>query len=290
MSASLALATCAEYPGLSPDDRLLLPALERLGAAPAPVRWDDPARRWGGFDAVVVRSCWDYHHRLPDFLRWLDRLEREGARVLNPLPTLRWNVTKSYLRELAAAGVSVTPTVWVPVGSTATLGQVADEIGAEAVVVKPNVSATAFETWRFDRARATDAEAQFARLVRERDLMVQPFLPAIETDGELSLVFLGGAFSHAVRKRPRPGDFRVQEEHGGTAEAAAASADLVRQAARALAVAPGDPLYARVDGLASDGTLIVTELELVEPMLYFGWDAGAADRMAAALMRRVGAG
>jgi len=290
MSASLALATCAEYPGLSPDDRLLLPALERLGAAPAPVRWDDPARRWGGFDAVVVRSCWDYHHRLPDFLRWLDRLEREGARVLNPLPTLRWNVTKSYLRELAAAGVSVTPTVWVPVGSTATLGQVADEIGAEAVVVKPNVSATAFETWRFDRARATDAEAQFARLVRERDLMVQPFLPAIETDGELSLVFLGGAFSHAVRKRPRPGDFRVQEEHGGTAEAAAASADLVRQAARALAVAPGDPLYARVDGLATDGTLIVTELELVEPMLYFGWDAGAADRMAAALMRRVGAG
>jgi len=290
MSASLALATCAEYPGLSPDDRLLLPALERLGAAPAPVRWDDPARRWGGFDAVVVRSCWDYHHRLPDFLRWLDRLEREGARVLNPLPTLRWNVTKSYLRELAAAGVSVTPTVWVPVGSTATLGQVADEIGAEAVVVKPNVSATAFETWRFDRARATDAEAQFARLVRERDLMVQPFLPAIETDGELSLVFLGGVFSHAVRKRPRPGDFRVQEEHGGTAEAAAASADLVRQAARALAVAPGDPLYARVDGLATDGTLIVTELELVEPMLYFGWDAGAADRMAAALMRRVGAG
>jgi glutathione synthase/RimK-type ligase-like ATP-grasp enzyme len=199
-------------------------------------------------------------------------------------------VTKSYLRELAAAGVAVTPTVWVPVGSTATLGQLADEIGAEAVVVKPNVSATAFETWRFDRARATDAEAQFARLVRERDLMVQPFLPAIETDGELSLVFLDGAFSHAVRKRPRPGDFRVQEEHGGTAEAAVAGADLVRQAARALAVAPGDPLYARVDGLASDGTFVVTELELVEPMLYFGWDAGAADRMAEALLRRLGGG
>ena len=290
MPVSEALATCAEHPGLSPDDRLLLPALERHGARPAPVVWDDPSPRWGGFDAVVVRSCWDYHHRLPEFLRWLDVLERAGARVLNPLATLRWNVTKAYLRELASAGVRVTPTVWVPRGSTVTLRQVADEIGADAVVVKPNVSASGFETWRFDRARATDAEARFAELLRERDLMVQPFLPEIETDGELSLVFLGGAFSHAVRKRPRPGDFRVQEEHGGTAEPAAVGAELVRQAARALAVAPGDPLYARVDGLGLDGVLVVTELELVEPMLYFGWDAGAADRMAAELLTRLGGG
>ena len=290
MPASVALATCAEYPDLSADDRLLLPALERHGATGVVVRWDDPAARWRNFDAVVLRSCWDYHHRLPEFLRWFEVLEREGARVLNPLPTLRWNVTKSYLRELAAAGVAVAPTVWVQMGSTATLRELADAFDAEALVVKPNVSSTAFETWRFDRARAAEGEERFARLVRERDLMVQPFLPAIETDGELSLVFLGGAFSHAVRKRPRPGDFRVQEEHGGTAEPAAVSAHLVRQAAHALAVAPGDPLYARADGLAPDGELVVTELELVEPMLYFGLDAAAVDRLAAELIRRLGGG
>ena len=287
MPASVALATCAEHPDLSPDDRLLLPALERRGMAPVAVRWDDPAARWGGFDAVVVRSCWDYHHRLPEFLRWLDALAPAGARVFNPLPTMRWNVTKSYLRDLAAAGVPVTPSVWVPKGSTRTLRELADEIGADTVVVKPNVSASGFETWRFDSARADDGETRFALLRRERDLLVQPFLPAIETDGELSLVFLEGDFSHAVRKRPRPGEFRVQEEHGGTAVAAEVGLDLVRQAARALALAPGDPLYARVDGLVSGGVLVVTELELVEPMLYFGWDRGAADRMATVLARRL---
>jgi len=287
MSGSLALATCAELPGLSDDDRLLLPALERRGWAAVPVRWDDRTGAWGRFDAVVVRSCWDYHLHLPEFLAWLVALERAGVRVFNPLPTMRWNVTKSYLRELAAAGVPVTPSVWVPMGSTRTLRDLAGEMGADTLVVKPNVSASGFETWRFDPAHAREGEARFARMVRERDLLVQPFIPAITTEGELSLVFLDGAYSHAVRKRPRPGEFRVQEEHGGTAEPAEAGADLVRQAARAAAVAPGRPLYARVDGLVTDGALLVTELELVEPKLYFALDDEAADRMAAAIAGRL---
>ena len=282
--ATIALATCAEHPGLSADDRLLLPALARRGCRAVPALWDDPRQRWQEYDAVVLRSTWDYHHRLEEFLRWVDRLEREARPVFNRVPILRWNVAKTYLRDLEAAGVPVTPTTWVPLGSGATLRELMDAVQSDALVVKPTVSASAFETWRVYRTCSQDNEARFARLVAQRDLMIQPFLPVIETEGESSFVFLAGTFSHAVRKRARPGDFRVQEEHGGTAVREVPAPDLVRQAARALAAAPGATLYARVDGVVLDGTLVVMEVELVEPMLYFGWDAEAPDRFVAGLV------
>lgn len=283
VNASIALVTCAEHPDLTADDRLLLPALERRGCRAVPALWDDPRQRWQEYDAVVLRSTWDYHHRLDEFLDWLDRLEDAGSRTFNGLATLRWNVSKSYLRDLEAARIPVAPTVWVPRGSAATLRELMEAVQSDALVVKPNVSASAFETWRFDRARAKENEARFARLIAERDLLIQPFLPVIETEGELSFVFLAGTFSHAVRKRAKPGDFRVQEEHGGTAEREAVAPELVRQAARALGAAPGPVLYARIDGVVVEGKLVVTELELVEPMLYFAWDGSAATRLAAGI-------
>jgi len=288
VTTSVALVTCAEHPDLSADDRLLVPALERCGCRTEPALWDDPGRRWRHHDAVVLRSTWDYHRRLPEFLQWLDLLERESAPVFNRMPTLRWNINKRYLRDLAEAGIPVTPTVWVPMGSAVTLRDLMESVRSDALVVKPAVSASAFETWRTDRTQADENEARFSRMVANRDMMIQPFLPVFETDGELSLVFLGGTFSHAVRKRPRPGDFRVQEEHGGTAERAEVSGQLVRQAERALSAAPEATLYARVDGVVMDGALVVTELELVEPMLYFGWEASAADRFAEGLLASVG--
>lgn len=290
MGPTIALATCAKFPGLSPDDQPLLAALERRGCRARPRLWDDPAVPWASFDAVVLRSTWDYHEHPAAFAGWLDALERSGAPVFNPVPILRWSMRKTYLRELEAAGIAVTPTLWVPAGSPATLREVLDAVEAEAVVVKPTVSASAFETWRVVRPGADDDAARFARLLAERDVMVQPFLATIETDGELSFVFLAGEFSHAVRKRAKPGDFRVQEEHGGTAEREEPGPGLVAEASRALGAAPGPTLYARVDGAVVDGALVVTELELVEPMLYFGWDAAAADRMAGALATRLAGG
>jgi len=284
----VALVTCADHPDLSADDRLLLPALERRGCRPVAARWDDPRERWMHYDAVVLRSTWDYHRRVGDFLRWLDSLEGLANRLFNRLPTLRWNVNKRYLRDLETAGVPVAPTAWVPRGSPATLRELMDVVQADALVIKPTVSASAFQTWRVERHAAPEHEARFARLLAERDVMIQPFLPVIETEGELSLVFLAGEFSHAVRKRPRAGDFRVQEEHGGTAEREEVSGRLVRQAARALASAPEPALYARVDGVLMDGALVVMELELVEPTLYLGLAAGAPERFAAGLAAAIG--
>jgi glutathione synthase/RimK-type ligase-like ATP-grasp enzyme len=283
VNAPIALVTCAQYPDLTADDTPLVPALERLGLRTVPARWDDPDQRWETYGAVVLRSCWDYHHRFPEFVRWLHRLEDAGARVHNRLPTLRWNMRKTYLRHLEAAGIPVTGTVWATMGSSASLRDIRRSTGWDAVVVKPTVSASAWETWLMESPGVAADEERFARLLRDRDLMVQPFLPSIVTEGEISLVFLAGEFSHAVRKRPKPGDFRVQEEHGGTAEREQATPELVRQAARALDAAPEPPLYARADGVVADGKLVITELELVEPMLYLGWDPSAADRLAAGI-------
>jgi len=246
-------------------------------------RWDDPAQDWAGYAAVVPRSCWDYHQRAAEFERWLDGLERAGARVVNPVPTLRWNMRKTYLRDLGARGVPVVSTVWASQGSAATLRGIADAHGWAEMVVKPVVSASAHETWRAARADLARLEERFGAELAMRDLMVQPFLPGFTREGELSCVFLAGAFSHAVRKRPKPGDFRVQEEHGGSVAPDAAPPDLVRLAASAVAAAPSPPVYARVDTVATDRGPLVTELELIEPALYFGMGRGAAETLAAAL-------
>lgn len=281
--ASIALVTCAEFPELTPDDLVLVSALERRGLKAVPALWDDPEQRWPEYGAVVLRSCWDYHRRAAAFDRWLELLERERARVFNPPATLRWNTRKSYLRDLEAAGIGVIRTVWAPMGSGMTLRRVAESTGWSAMVVKPTISASAFETWLVEREAVADGEKRFARQLRDRDLMIQPYLPSIATEGELSFVFIAGTFTHAVRKRPKPGDFRVQEEHGGSAERASPPPDLVLEAARAPRVAPETPLYARVDGAALDGRLHVTELELIEPTLYFRFEPGAAARLADAL-------
>ena len=286
---AVALVTCAQYPALTPDDLPLAAALERRGLAAVPARWDDLAEPWAAYAAVILRSCWDYHERADEFTRWLDGLEAAGARVRNPVPTLRWNMRKTYLRDLAAAGVPVTETVWVDRGSSASLSDVARTTGWPAMVVKPVVSASGWETWLVERAGVPDDERRFAADLRVRDLMIQPFMPSVLTDGEASLVFIAGRFSHAVRKRAMPGEFRVQEEHGGSVERDAPAPAVVAQAARALAAAPppGTPDYARVDGFLVDGQLVVTELELIEPKLYFGWGDGAAEGFAEVIERQV---
>src|SRR5690242_410608 len=177
----IALATWRGLPALAADDRLLRDALVRRGVDARAVVWDDPGVDWRAFDAIVVRSTWDYHKRIDEFRAWLDRME--GLPLWNPPAVLRWNTHKSYLFELQARGIEIVPTLLVPGGSS--------------FIVKPAVSATAFRTER----HATDA-----------DVLVQSFVPEIVTDGELSFVFLGQEFSHAVRKRAASGEFRVQSD------------------------------------------------------------------------------
>jgi glutathione synthase/RimK-type ligase-like ATP-grasp enzyme len=289
----VALVTYDARPEVTDDDRLLADALSARGVSVDAVPWSDPGARWNAFDAVVVRSCWDYFHRANEFHAWLERLEADGARVHNDVGVLRWNADKTYLRDLEARSVPVIPTRWLDVASPATLGELRRDTGWGEVVVKPTVSGGAHRTWR----SAPDAEAmhdeQLAEMLGAGPVMVQPLVREIEREGEWSLVFFGGAYSHAVLKRPRAGDFRVQSEHGGSLEPAEPAATVIAAAERAIAAIPFGstaPLYARVDGCIVDGRLLLMELEVLEPELFLRCSAQSAGRLADELLARLTTG
>lgn len=275
--------TCAELPALDPDDRPLADALAALGCAVEPCVWDDEDVAWETFDLVLVRSPWDYAERRAAFVRWAERVA-ERTTLHNPAEVIAWNTDKRYLRALAADGVPTIPTAWVPAGRPAPrLADLLAERGWREAIVKPTVGAGSSGLVRVDDGDRDGAgAAALAALVRTADAMVQPFLPSIVAEGELSLVFLDGAFSHAVRKRPAAGDFRVQPEFGATAVPVTPSAAELAVAGAALATLDAERLlYARVDLVSdADGAPLVIELEVTEPALYLAQAPGAAERLA----------
>jgi len=293
---AIALATYASLPALAHDEHPLIECLAALGVRACAEVWDDPSVAWREYDGVIVRSCWDYHLRHDDFFRWVDRVAGAGVPIWNPPATLRWNSRKTYLHDLSIGGVRTVPTLWLlpdnPRAATASLAAILADTGWQRAVVKPIISASAHETWSvtMDEARE-DAEAWDARLralIARPGVMVQPFIREVESDGEWSLQFFGGAFSHAVRKHAALGDFRVTREFGGTHSCVPPPPNVIRQAERALHAAPGDSVYARVDGVLRGDDLVVTELELLEPSLYLDADPAAPMRLAQAIARALG--
>src|SRR5689334_3855004 len=202
----IALATYAAYPDLPADDQILQQALEHRGARALAVRWDAELD-WAAFDAVVVRSCWDYHLRHEEFLRWIDRVERAGPVLHNAPSILRWNSDKRYLRALETAGIDVVHTRWSDETPDLPLAAVLAEEGWNEVVIKPVISASATDTWRIPAGGAPEWEARFREMTRRGPIMIQPFVSEVSAEGEWSLVFIGGEFSHSMLKRPAPGDF-----------------------------------------------------------------------------------
>ena len=286
----VALVTYDARPHATDDDRYLVDALLTRGATVDERSWSDPTARWEEYDAVIVRSCWDYFHRPAEFHRWLDELDARRARVLNATTTLRWNADKAYLRDLEARGVPVIPTQWIGRETLSSLDDVRRRTGWSELVVKPAVSGGAHRTWRASPGDLADEE-RLSAMAGDGTVLIQPLVDQIEREGEWSLIFFDGGFSHAVIKRPRSGDFRVQTEHGGTVEPIVPSASVIADAARALdaaRVAGEAPLYARVDGCVVDGTLMLMELELLEPELFLRTDPAAAHRLAEALLARLG--
>ena len=286
----VALATHAGLPSLGDDDRLLMAALAARKVDASPAVWNDERVDWAGFSCVVVRSCWDYHLRPAAFHEWIHHLEQAGVAVWNPPETIRWNADKSYLRDLAARGVPTVPTAWVEQGDPTSLHDVLRTHGWDRAVVKPAVSASAHETWTADRASSARHDARFRALTARTRTLVQPFVESVVERGEWSLVFIDGVYSHAVLKRPRAGDFRVQEEHGGSAQVLEPSAEVIASA-RGVLVAAGPmgtaSLYARVDGCVVGDAFVLMELELIEPTLYLGTSRAAADRLADAVLERL---
>lgn len=280
----LALAGCADAPFSDEDDRPLWDALARRGIEPKRVAWDDASFDWATADAVFLRSTWDYHRRRDEFLRWAERVD-SVTRLWNPLPVIRWNSHKGYLRDLEARGVRTTPTAWLARGERADLGAILRDRGWSEAVVKPTVSGGAWRTMRVGPSNLAEGQAHLDALVAEREVMVQRYLDAVEGYGERSLVFLDGALSHAIRKRP------PWSEPGPEGTRVEIAADEAAFAGAAIAAVPGKPalLYARVDTIRDGGEIRLMELELVEPTLFFVSHPPAADRLADAIAKRLGA-
>lgn len=281
------LATAGHLPRLDADDAPLVDALLDLGLEIDVAVWDDPAVDWSAARLVVVRSTWDYTGRRDEFVAWADRVA-EGTRLENPADVLRWSTHKSYLIELEERGAPVVPTAWLGRGDRIDLAELLASRGWKRAVVKPAVDAGSRGLHRVEPDGLPAAQSHLDQLLVRGDVMVQPYLEAIETEGERSLVFIDGVFSHAVRKRPAPGDFRIQLGWGGRYEVEDVPDELRHLGEWILEVSGHDYLYARVD-LVDDatGTPQLAELELAEPSLYLTLVPEAALRLAGAIRERL---
>ncbi|WP_410815100.1 RimK family alpha-L-glutamate ligase [Micromonospora sp. 067-2] len=285
----VALVTCAELADLDPDDRLVLTPLTDRGITAEAVAWDDPDADWSSYDLVVLRSPWDYALRRNEFVAWAATV----TALVNPSEVVRWNTDKRYLAELSAAGVPTVPTFWVEPGESWRLPADTGEY-----VIKPAVSAGSQDTGRYDLADPEHRELAGAHVRRLADAgrvtMIQPYLTAVDTEGETALLFLAGpeglTFSHAIRKGPMltgpdlgpDGLYKAEEITARTARP-----EQLAVAEKTLAGVPGGTrqlLYARVDLIPGpDGTPVLVELELTEPSLFIGYADGAPERLADAI-------
>jgi len=284
----IALADCSEEHEGVLTERPLWEALKERGADFERPDWEDEGVDWASFDVVVVRTTWNYHYARERFLEWVERVSAL-TQLHNSKEVLRWNSEKSYLKDLEAAGVPVAPTVWFERGERADLARVMEERGWSSGLIKPLVGAVASDTHRLRAGEGSAPEAdEFlnARL-QGQAMMLQPYLSRVETEGEVSVMLIQGEPTHAVRKLAVAGDYRVQDEHGGTDHLMDLDPSLVELSQRALSVAPGEgpPLYARVDFLFDDaGDAVINELEIIEPMLFFQHHPGAAATFADAVL------
>jgi glutathione synthase/RimK-type ligase-like ATP-grasp enzyme len=279
----IVLATCRSKPALTPGDTLLADALESAGATVIAVPWD--AVTPDGDDRVVcLRSTWDYHRRWTEFRAWIGEFTGASDKLWNPAETVLWNADKLYLRELREAGIALPHTRWFEPGERPDFDAVLRDWRLERAVLKPRVSATAFGTYLVSDGRSLSDEEWMP--LEASGSLLQAFVPEIESRGEISLVYLDAAFSHAVRKRPAGGDFRVQGDFGGSLEGVTPPGSVRAFGDSVLAALSRPWLYARVDLVETDRGPVLMELELIEPDLFL--TPAAAGRLAAGLLTRAG--
>lgn len=288
---TIVLATALDEPAITVSDRLYADALERRGWRVVGAPWDGPREAFAGADAVVLRSTWGYYRALDRFRAWTEAVAT-ATRLFNPITLVRWNLRKDYVGKLATAGVRV-PQSHLVACEAAAIDRVLADAGWDQAVVKPASGASGYSVELVKRATLLKQVAGLSDEARAAGVVVQEFLPEI-AEGELSMVYFDGAFSHAIRKRPPPGEFRSNSRYGPTRKAETPPSEVTEQGAACLAALPEMPLYARVDGVVRDGQsggeLIVIEVEVLEPALFMEFDPPSAERFAEATLRRLRAG
>lgn len=283
----IAYVSCKNLPEPDIDEIPLVEGLRSAGHDACVAGWDDESVDWARFDAVLIRATWDYAQHLDAFRAWITRAN-EQTTLINPIQTLVWNLHKGYLKELESAGVPIIPTAFFEQGVSASVMDLCESRGWARIVIKPTVSAGSFGTRAFDlcKGEAGAAQAFFDEMVAQREMMIQRYIPSVDTVGETALIVIDGELTHAIEKRPR---FDDQDEQVFLRESI--TDEMRSMAELVLRTADKDCLYARVDVIPDDdGTLMLSELEMLEPSLFFPYfpDAvrvfvdGLEKRMAAA--------
>lgn len=283
-----AFLTMQETDGWSIDADLSFAPLADLGWHCEWLPWRTPDVRWDSWDAVYLAATWDYPNDPATFLQILETIDRSSAILVNDLELVRWNIPKTYLRDLENRGAAIVPSRWYESIDDCRLAADFDAFAADKIIVKPVIGANANDTFLLEAPIAADTMELLVETFAERPFIVQPFVANVQTDGEYSLFYIGGSYSHAIRKVPKSNDFRVQEEHGADIRPTTPDSLLRATADRVAALVEPAPLYARCDFVrGSGGEFLVMELELIEPSLYLRMDAGAALRFATAFDRHV---
>ncbi len=266
------------------DDDLAVAPLRSLGWEVSFVSWTDPAAPWDRYEICIPRATWDYHHHLVQFLSVLETIEKSNAFLANSLSLIRWNARKTYLLDLSQRGIRIVPTVLGHSLNEASLSTLRTRLGADNIIVKPLVSANADFTFPLrpngPQAVYDEAFASFGK----QGFLAQRFIDSVVSEGEFSLFYFNGKYSHAILKTPKRGDFRVQEEHGGIIKAFEPGKALHQAGQKALDSLTEVPLYARADFVHDEeGELCLMEIELIEPALYFRMDPHSPTRFAEAV-------
>lgn len=277
------IATIREYPEPTPSGRLLIDALAARGVKAELRIWTEtPAETFAAADLVLPICCWDYHRDPASFGRWIDDLDRSGARLANAAETLRWNLRKTYLLQMATDDLPVPATFHLPAPSGDAVESVMRRQGWTTAILKPVIGQSGFGVAKLELA----SRAEW-RLDGRDESLLQEFQADIGALGESTLTFIDGTFSHGVRRNLKPGEWRANLQFGASYEAFHPSPETIAMARRYLDLAPKPPLYARVDGIVRPDGFLLMELELIEPYLYLEFAPGSADRLAEALTARL---
>ena len=264
------------------EDNYVLEALRSQGLKAEKRDWANRKFDWSSTKSVIFRTTWDYFDRYPEFAPWLAEISNKCL-LLNSADIINWNIDKHYLSDLMDAGLNVAPSIFIKKGRDISLSQLFENAGWSEAVLKPTISGAARHTYRLTLANAAEHEEIFAKLINEEDMIFQEFLSDIVEYGEISLMFMGGEYTHAVRKIAKSGDFRVQDDHGGTVEIHEATTEEIEFGQASLEVCPYNPVYARIDIVRDNkGKLSLCELELIEPELWFRNNPDSATKLAEA--------
>ncbi|MCL4338728.1 hypothetical protein M1271_03500 [Patescibacteria group bacterium] len=266
---SVALVTWKGYPKLFDGDKLLIEPFRKRGFVPIAIPWDKKDIDWTDFDIVILRSCWDYHTRLKEFYSWIDQCIEKKVNLWNPPEIIRWNTDKSYLFNLQKIGIPIMPTLLCTKDSIDETRNNAILAGWKNIIIKPIHGASSYKTFRINTAEFTTSNPTLSNLFSNENILIQPFMEEIITEGEYSFIFINKEYSHAILKVPQKNEFRSQREFGGKEIAVNPSQSLISQSQKVLENIYSPLLYARVDGLNIRGQFQLMELELTEPYLFF---------------------